>query len=165
MERDFPKFGVETAIAAVLLTILMVMMTAQVVLRFGFGTSITWLEEVIRIVFVWAVYASVLVASIEDKHIRVALHITFLPHRLQLVVLGIADLCWIGFNAVVIYGACIYSMSLWQYPYRLPTTGINLIWAFAIIPVAFFILSVRILVNIRRRARGELDMTDAQAEM
>jgi TRAP-type C4-dicarboxylate transport system permease small subunit len=56
-------------------------------------------------------------------------------------------------------------MSLWQYPYRMPTTGLNLIWAFAIIPIAFFILSLRILVNIRRRDRGELDMTDAQAEM
>ena len=165
METQHPKFGIEAAVAALLLTALVVMMTAQVVMRSGFGTTLSWLEEVIRIVFVWAVYASVLVAAIDDKHIRVALHITMLPHKAQLVVLAIADLCWIAFNSTLIYGACVYSLSLWQYPYRMPTTGLNLIWAFAIIPFAFLILSIRILVNIRRRARGELDMTDAQAEM
>lgn len=165
MDTQHRKFGVEAVVAAVLLTALVIMMTAQVVMRFGFGTTLSWLEEVIRIVFIWAVYASVLVAAIDDKHIRVALHITMLPHKAQLVVLAIADLCWIAFNSTLIYGAWIYSLSLWQYPYRMPTTGLNLIWAFAIIPIAFFILSIRILVNIRRRARGELDMTDAQAEM
>lgn len=165
VDNDRPKFGVEGVFASVLLTALIAMMTVQVGLRFGLGTTLSWLEEVIRIVFVWAVYACILVAAVEDKHIRVALHLSLLPHRAHIAILAVADICWIALNTVVIYGAWVYSMSLWQYPYLMPTTGLNLIWAFSIIPLAFFILSLRILVNIRRRARGELDMTDAQAEM
>lgn len=159
------SFGLEAATAAVLLTSLIILMTLQVVLRFGLGTTLSWLEELIRINFVWAVYASVLVAAIDDKHIRVALHLTLLSQRAQHVVLAIADLCWVAFNAVVIYGAWIYSMSLFQFPYRMPTTGLNLIWAFAVIPIAFFILSLRILLNIRRRLRSELEFADVQREM
>lgn len=45
---------------------------------------------------------------------------------------------------------------------RIAATGINLIWVFSIIPIAFMLLSLRILVNIRRRW---LDMTDDRKEM
>ncbi|MWD25894.1 TRAP transporter small permease subunit [Aquicoccus sp. SCR17] len=159
------RFSLEAIAAAVLMTALVVLMSAQVILRFGFGMSVSWLEEVIRLVFVWAVYSCFLVAAIDDKHIRVALHVSLLPQKAQFVVLGLADLLWVAFNGVVIWGAVTYSLSLLDFPYRLPTTGINLIWAFAIVPVGFFILSLRILFNIRRRIRGELDLSDAQTEM
>lgn len=155
----------EAVVAAVLLSALVVMMSAQVILRFFFGTSVTWLEEMIRLVFVWAVYSSVLVAAMDDSHIRVALHLSLLPERARLAALCLADILWVAFNGVVIYGAVTYSLSLLEFPYRLPTTGINLVWAFAIVPIGFFVMSIRILMNIRRRNRGELDAVDAQLEM
>lgn len=165
MDQDRSRFTVANVVAAFLLMLLLSAMTVQIVLRFGFGTTITWLEELIRINFVWAVYACVLVAAVDDKHIRVALHVTLMPKRWQALVLGIADLGWVVFNAVVIYGAAVYSLSLLEFPYRMPTTGINLFWPFLIIPLAFGLLSIRVLINIRRRARGELEMTDVQKEM
>jgi len=165
MEQDKPRRPVEGIFAAALLAGLLAAMTVQVVLRSGLGMTISWLEEVIRIIFVWAVYACVLVAAVDDKHIRVAQHLLLLPVRARKIVLGIADMGWIAFNTIMIYGATIYSLSLIEFPYRMPTTGINLVWAFSIIPIAFTLLSIRILVNIRRRWTGEIDMTDAQKEM
>ncbi|MBZ8135431.1 TRAP transporter small permease [Afifella sp. IM 167] len=159
------KIGPEAVAAAALFFVLLCLMTAQVVLRFGFGIAVSWLEEVIRLVFVWSVYSSFLVAAIDDSHIRVSLHISLLPPRWQNLVLGLADLVWVGFNSAIIYGACVYSLSLMQFPYRMPTTGVNLLWAFAIVPAGFFILSLRVLWNIRLRARGELQTSFTQAEM
>lgn len=165
MDSSRPTFRLENIIAAILLAALLASMTTQVVLRFGFGSTISWLEEVIRILFVWSVYACVLVAAVDDMHIRVALHITLLPKRLQALVLAAADIGWVAFNALLIYGGVVYSLDLLQYPYRMPTTGINLVWVFSIIPIAFTLLSLRILLNIVRRWRGDLDMTDIQKEM
>ncbi len=165
METGKPGRHVEGVFAAVFLAALLVTMTVQVVLRSGLGMTISWLEEVIRIIFVWAVYACVLVAAVDDKHIRVAQHLLLLPIKARKVIMGIADIGWVAFNALVIYGATVYSLSLIEFPYRMPTTKVNLVWVFSIIPIAFTLLSIRILVNIRRRWIDEIDMTDAQKEM
>lgn len=165
MKAGKPVWHVEWVFAALFLAALLAAMSVQVALRSGFGMTISWLEEVIRVIFVWTVYACVLVAAVDDKHIRVAQHLLLFPVRTRKVIMGIADIGWIAFNALVIYGAVVYSLSLLEFPYRMPTTGINLVWAFSIIPIAFSLLSLRILVNIRRRWIDEIDMTDAQKEM
>lgn len=165
MDNSRSSFNPANVVAAVLLVLLLIEMTAQIVLRFGLNTTVSWLEELIRINFVWAVYACVLVAAVDDKHIRVALHISLLPKRLQALFLGIADIGWVAFNAVIIYGACVYSLSLLEFPYRMATTGINLFWPFLVIPLGFSLLSILVLINIHRRAKGELEMTDVQKEM
>ncbi len=95
----------------------------------------------------------------------VAQHLLLLPIKARKVIMGIADIGWVAFNALVIYGATVYSLSLIEFPYRMPTTKVNLVWVFSIIPIAFTLLSIRILVNIRRRWIDEIDMTDAQKEM
>ena len=165
MRDGKPRWHVEGIFAALFLSALLCAMTVQVVMRSGFGMTISWLEEVIRIIFVWAVYACVLVAAVDDKHIRVAQHLQLFPIVIRKAIMSIADIGWVAFNAVVVYGAVVYSLSLIEFPYRMPTTKVNLVWVFSIIPIAFALLSIRILVNIRRRWRGEIDLTDAQKEM
>lgn len=152
----------EAWIAGTLLTVLVCLMTAQVFLRFALNTSASWLEEVIRLVFVWAVYASILVAAADDRHIRVAAHLSLLPIVWQKVILAFADLVWIGFNLVVVYAALTYVVALITKPYLLPTTGINLVWFFMIIPIGFLILAIRVALNIRKRWTGSLDILDSR---
>ena len=48
-----PRHNLEGVFAAVLLAALLVTMTIQVVLRAGFSMTVSWLEEAIRIIFVW----------------------------------------------------------------------------------------------------------------
>lgn len=145
----------EAWFAAILMVVLVVLMTSQVFLRFFMGVAVSWLEEVIRLVFVWTVYASILVAAADDRHIRIALHLSLLPPFWQKVALGLADILWIGFNGVIIYAGTQYALSLFEFPYRLPTTGINLVWVFLIIPVGFTVLSIRVAINIVRRWRED----------
>lgn len=152
--------GPEGWVAALLLVVLVVMMSAQVFLRFVFGMAVSWLEEVIRFVFVWSVYASFLVAAADDRHIRVALHLSVLPRRMQKAVLAVADLLWIGFNLVLIYASIKYCLSLIDFPYRMPTTRINLLWVFIVVPLGFLLLSIRIGINIGRRNREEIEAHD-----
>ena len=147
----------EAWIAGLLLTVLVCLMTTQVFLRFALNISVSWFEEVIRLVFVWTVYASILIAASDDRHIRVAAHLSLLPIAAQRGVLVVADLVWIGFNLVVVYAAMTYVAALVRQPYLLPTTGVNLVWFFMIVPVGFLILSVRVLLNIRKRLAGSLD--------
>ena len=58
-------------LAAVLLAATVGMMTVQLVLRAIFNAPITWVEEVVRYCFVWAVYLGSVLALVRDSHIRV----------------------------------------------------------------------------------------------
>ncbi|MGQ0664176.1 MAG: TRAP transporter small permease [Pseudomonadota bacterium] len=57
--------------AALLLAAAVILMAAQVVLRFGFNNPQAWAEEVDRYFFVWSVYLGTIIALIRDTHIRV----------------------------------------------------------------------------------------------
>ena len=58
-------------IASAFLACAVVLMTAQVVLRFGFNNPQAWAEEVDRYLFIWSVYFGSLVALMRGTHIRV----------------------------------------------------------------------------------------------
>ncbi|WP_180281402.1 TRAP transporter small permease [Azospirillum oleiclasticum] len=162
--RGIPKLAPEAWAAAALLFTLVVMLTAQVVLRFVFNIGVSWLEEVIRFVFVWSVYASFLVAAEDDRHIRVALHLSWLPQRWQTVMLTLADLVWIAFNLTVVWFGAVYAQSLFEFPYISQTTGINMVWVFLVVPMGFLLLSVRVARFMAKRWRGEATLRDSRLD-
>ena len=62
---------VATRIASLFLACAVVLMAAQVILRFGFNRPQAWAEEVDRYLFIWSVYFGALVALQRGTHIRV----------------------------------------------------------------------------------------------
>jgi TRAP-type C4-dicarboxylate transport system permease small subunit len=60
-----------TRLASLCLACAVVLMAAQVVLRFGFNAPQAWAEEVDRYLFVWSVYLGTIVAWMRGTHIRV----------------------------------------------------------------------------------------------
>ena len=58
-------------LAAAVLATAIVILTVQVVLRFGFNRPYAWAEEVTRYLFVWVVYLGAIVSLANGTHIRV----------------------------------------------------------------------------------------------
>ncbi|MCY4541815.1 MAG: TRAP transporter small permease [Rhodobacteraceae bacterium] len=58
-------------VASLFLACAVVLMAAQVFLRFGFNRPQAWAEEVDRYLFIWSVYLGALVALQRGSHIRV----------------------------------------------------------------------------------------------
>jgi len=54
-----------------LLAAVVLLMAAQVILRFGFNAPQAWAEEVDRYLFVWSVYLGSIIATAKGTHIRV----------------------------------------------------------------------------------------------
>ncbi|MEM5542704.1 TRAP transporter small permease [Sulfitobacter sp. AS92] len=143
----------EEWLGALLMTLVVVLLGFQVIARFGMGRSFSWLEEVSRFAFVWAVYFGFVIAAAGDRHIRVSLHIEMLPPKARLVMLTLADVIWLGFNAVVIWHGYHFTVSMFEFPYISQTTGINLVWVQMIVPLGFAFMSVRIVQVMLRRWR------------
>ena len=147
----------EEWIGAALMTAVVALLGFQVIARFGFGRSFSWLEEVSRFAFVWAVYFGFIIAAEGDRHIRVALHLNLLPQRARLYVMTLADLLWLVFNAIIIWHGYHFTVSMFEFPYISQTTGINLVWVQMIVPLGFLLVSLRVSqVIIQRWRTGEM---------
>lgn len=147
---------------AILMTIVVALLSVQVVGRYGFGRSFSWLEEVSRFAFVWAVYFGFIVAAEADRHIRVALHLQLLPQRGRLLMLTLADALWLVFNAVVIWHGYHFTVSMFEFSYISQTTGINLVWVQMIVPLGFVFISIRVIQVMVARWREGVELHDAR---
>jgi TRAP-type C4-dicarboxylate transport system permease small subunit len=78
--------------------------TLQVVLRYGFNSSIDWSEEISRLLFVWCMFLAIPLGIREGAHVGIELFVAHIPTaaRAQL-----AKACALG-------GAALMVVVLWQ---------------------------------------------------
>jgi TRAP-type transport system small permease protein len=78
--------------------------TLQVVLRYGFNSSIDWSDEISRLLFVWCMFLAIPLGIREGAHVGIELLVTHIPAatRAQL-----AKACALG-------GAAMMVVVLWQ---------------------------------------------------
>jgi TRAP-type C4-dicarboxylate transport system permease small subunit len=155
---------VEEWLGVLLMTLVLVLLSMQVIGRYALGWSFAWIEEVSRFAFVWAVYFGFVVAAEKDRHIRVSVQIAFLPPRAQKVLLTFADLIWLGFNGIVMWFGTIYIVDMFDFPMVSQTTGINIAWVQMIVPVGFFLLSIRVIQVMVRRWKNDEGVIDTRMD-
>lgn len=136
----------EEVICGVLLCALMLLLGTQVVLRFGFGTALTWSEELIRFLFVWFAYLGAVLGAQRGGHIRITTFVSLLPRKnMREVVLLIADLSWICFNLSVVYISYDLLEKFSRFPQSSAAMGVDLFWVYLIVPISFFLMTVRLI--------------------
>jgi TRAP-type C4-dicarboxylate transport system permease small subunit len=165
MGRNKFKAPVEAYFAIVFTLILIILLSLQIFFRFVLNKSISWAEEVSRFAFVWSIYCGFVLAANHDRHIRVTLQLKLFPEKIQKWLLTVADSLWIIFNIVVAFYAVKFVLSMFRFPYISQTTGINLVYVYAVIPLGFIFMTVRIVQTAIRRFRREIEIKDYRADM
>ena len=74
---------------------MVILVFLNVVLRYGFNSSITWSEEMGRILFVWVVFLGAVVAAKEKSHLGVDILTSKVPLGAQKVLYLFANLVFI----------------------------------------------------------------------
>mgnify|MGYP000963276912 FL=1 len=77
------RYSLEGYIAAALLVFLTILLSLQVFARFVLGTGVSWSEELSRYIYVWSIYFGCVLATKEDKHIRVTAQLDLLPKKVK----------------------------------------------------------------------------------
>lgn len=145
---------IESYICRTLLAVFVCLLFAQIVSRQVFGTSITWIEEISVILFVWFAYFGASYAAYLAAHNRVLFHLRMLPRKRARVIEAIGDAVWVAFNVIFIWYAIEYISSLKPF-YKAQTLGWQMKWLMAPMPVAFALMTVRILqVNYQKLVLG-----------
>src|ERR1700712_612213 len=95
-----------TALMAVALMIMVALVFGNVVLRYGFNSSITQFEEISRWLFVWITFMGAVVALREHSHLGTDALVSRLPPMGKKVCLVLGHLamlyvCYLGFRGAL----------------------------------------------------------------
>lgn len=144
----------ESHICRVLLAVFVTLLFVQIVARQLMGFSITWIEELSVILFVWFAYFGASYAARMAAHNRVGFHLKALPRARARIVEALGDAFWIAFNVVFIWQAVAFISRLKPFV-KAQTLGWEMRYIYMALPIAFALMTIRILqVNYLKLVRG-----------
>jgi TRAP-type transport system small permease protein len=88
------------------LTVMVVLIFGNVVLRYVFNTGIAWAEEIARLMFVWMIFLGAIIAMRKHAHIGVEMLQERLPRPARLA-------CAIVSHLLMIYGLWLFASGSW----------------------------------------------------
>ena len=153
--------NVECYVCEILLAFFVTILFMQIIMR-EIGTPLYWSEEVSRYCFVWFVFLGASYAARLSAHNRVQLQFKFFPLIIGKISMSLMDVVWIGFNSVMIWKGIEAIQDLIEFPYATPALNWQLSYVYLIFPIAFILMTIRILqVNyIRWILKKEIEDPD-----
>ena len=140
----------ERWIAAVLIACLSVLLFVEVLFRYIFYTSVGWISEITGFMFIWFIYLSISHTTKLGTHIRVEILDLILPAGWLRYLDLCTNLMWLAFNILMTYYGIRLVLSVIEYPFRTPILDISMTYPYAIIPFAFGVMTLRLLVNMSK---------------
>lgn len=151
----------ETVLCEALLALFVLILFAQILARQLFGYSIAWSEELSTYMFVWFAYLGAVVAAKMSAHNRVTFHFRFLPNWLAKTLRTIADLLWVAFNVYFVW-LSIEFLGRMNLFWKAQTLGIPMKYFYLILPIAFSLMTVRILWNLYLEVFRGIELMDPE---
>ena len=156
--------NIESYICRTLLAVFVCLLFAQILSREFFGYSFSWSEELATYMFVWFVFFGASYAAKLYAHNRVTFQFKLVSKRFAHIVEAIADLFWIAFNVYFVYlsfNFVFFKMNLF---WKSQTLGVPMKYIYLILPIAFTLMTLRILqVNYMKLVKG-IDVRDPEKE-
>jgi C4-dicarboxylate transporter DctQ subunit len=135
----------EEILGVLLLTVVISLIFIGVVLRLAFNSGIDSQEELSRMLYVVVVYLGASYGLRSQDHIRVVMVFNLLPAKLQKILQVVTDLIWLFFNIVMILYALKIHQTMVQFPGYSAVLQIPMHYVFFIVPVGFFLMSLRLI--------------------
>lgn len=117
----------------------------QVVARYVFGVGVTWAEELSRFGLVWCIFLGASYGIKQGAHIRITAGLLLFPPGVRKWILFTADVVWLLFSIFVSYHAAVLVYEMTQHVTSSPALGWNLAYVYAILPVSFLLMCLRLL--------------------
>ena len=140
--------------AVFLIAFLTIILFVEVLFRYLFYQSVGWINEISGFTFVWFLYLSDSYITGQNSHIRVKILDLFTPAKYIYYV----DLCmnflWLAFNVLMTYFGIQLVASVIQYPFKTPILDISMAYPYAIIPLTFGLMTIRLSINIYNDIRN-----------
>lgn len=155
---------IEEYVCGLLLSSFVLLLFAQIIVRQFFAYSIPWGDEVATYMFVWFAYLGAVVAAKMSAHNRVTFQFGFFPPIVKKVSETLADLIWVAFNLYFTWLSYDFVFNKMNMFWKSQTTGIPMKHFFMVFPIAFLLMSIRILWNNYLTWFKSVDMLDPESQ-
>lgn len=164
--RIFVKFisNIEEYLCEALLAFFVVLLFVQILLRQFFQYSLPWGEELATYLFVWFAYLGAVVAAKMSAHNRVSFHFRYFPPIVKKVSEALADLLWVAFNLYFAWLSYDFVFNRMNLFWKSQTIGLPMKYFYMILPIAFVLMSVRILWNNYLTLIKGVELVDPEAQ-
>lgn len=155
---DLMRQGLQGLLIA-MITVLLTVLVATVVLRYGFRVSLIWGEEMARHLLIWATFAGAVLAYERGELVAVTLLRDALPRRAGLVLAMAANAMAIGLLVTLIHYGLRFAERVGHQPigalrfllgdiFGAGTPAPSLWWVYVALPVGMGLLVLRLAVDI-----------------
>ncbi len=126
----------------------------QIIMRSVFNASISWSEELSRYIFIWQIWLGSSIAYAESQHIKVDLiYSVFKSEKAHKIIKLLVDLIWFAFNIFLVVVGIKLLVSMNARGALSSGMRLPLIYVYAALPIASFMLLVRIAVDLYDQIR------------
>lgn len=145
----------ENILVVIFLSFATLLAFVEVVLRYGFQTSITWSSEVVVVSIIWAVFIGLPITLRKGGHIKVDVVVNLLSGKKKGFVIFLATMVGVLFSLFLFFFSVKYTAFLKESGEISITTDIPEYIYFMALPVGGFLLSIRyvqeLISTLRRR--------------
>jgi len=155
--------NLENYICQALLAIFVVLLFIQILLREFFEYSLSWGEELATYMFVWFVFFGACYACRLAAHNRVTFQFKMLPRKVAMGIEAFSDLIWVAFNCYFVYLSYQFVFVRMNSFWKSQTMGIPMKYVYMILPIAFTLMTIRVIqINYLKLVKG-IDIRDPDA--
>lgn len=139
---------IEEILLVVCLLVMVVVIFLQVVMRYGFNSSLSWSEELARILFIWASWIGISFGQKKGEHIKITLVIDNLRGKARTIVLLLADLFTLVILAVLLFKGVEITQKIFNMASTTPALFIPKWILYASVPISCTLMSIRVLKSM-----------------
>ncbi len=137
--------NLEKVVIVVITSLMIAMLTMQVVSRYMFNRSISWGEELSIFGMVWLAYFGASYAVRQRRHIRITILTDAISLKARKIVEIICNFFFLAFDLFLVYGTWNMTVLSYQTNQIAAASGMPRWIAIAGMPLAFALLAVRLV--------------------
>ena len=157
MKKFFTNF--DLWISSALLAFMSLIMFYEVIMRYVFKMSSAVNTELCSLAFIWFIYFSMSHMTGKRAQITIELADLVFPKSWLKYVTLLADVIMLGFMILMAENGVRLIDSVLEYSFVTPVLYISMVYPYAIIPIAFMLMTVKVLLliaeDIRNITQGE----------
>jgi TRAP-type C4-dicarboxylate transport system permease small subunit len=138
----------EKTICVISITVMLVVLTFQVLSRYVLEQSNIWTEELARYLYIWLVFVGVSYAEKEFAHIKIDFLVKVFPKKFRPYAALLGEILLLVFSLYMVYIAASYVQGVVGRGQISQALKISMVFPYIAIPVGFALMALRVLINI-----------------
>lgn len=130
------------------LSLSVVIIFAQVIMRYVFSSSLSWSEELARYLFLWQIWVGAAFAVKHKKHLRADVLQIVLPSKLKYPLEVLYTVIWLCFSIFLAYKSSILVSTISRVGQLSAAMRLPMKFAYASVPAGCTLMTIRLVQKI-----------------